>query len=412
MIEREPFVKRGLGPGLRIDELEFVALCHDEPIPGLGADAEPVDARGHRQGAIGLDRDLETARVQRLRQRGIDLQQRLAPGEHDEGRAARGLAACALRPKGGDGLGQRRGIREAAAARPVHSHEIGIAEAAGGARPVLLAAGPEVAAGKTAEDRRAAGIPPLALQSVEDFLDRIGHRSRHQYCCPDHAGRRHLPCQAALGDSPGGEQPRNRWRIARHYGRRGRCREIRLLPSHVVDRIAAGEVVERPAAAIKELVENALDAGARRITIALQEGGIRRIDITDDGCGMGPEELPLAIQRHATSKLTEAGDLVNITTLGFRGEALPSIGAAARLAITSRPAGADSAHTIRVEGGMVRAVEPAAGQPGTHIVVSDLFFATPARRAFLRSPRVEADHAEAVIRRLALPPWRRLPAGA
>ncbi|MCB8875233.1 DNA mismatch repair endonuclease MutL [Acidisoma silvae] len=177
---------------------------------------------------------------------------------------------------------------------------------------------------------------------------------------------------------------------------------IRLLPSHVVDRIAAGEVVERPAAAIKELVENALDAGATRISVSLHEGGIRRIEVTDDGCGMSAAELPVAIQRHATSKLDEAADLVHITTLGFRGEALPSIGAAARLAITSRPAGADSAYTIRVEGGLVSEVEPAAGQIGTRIIVSDLFFATPARRAFLRSPRVEADHAEAVIRRLAL----------
>jgi DNA mismatch repair protein MutL len=177
---------------------------------------------------------------------------------------------------------------------------------------------------------------------------------------------------------------------------------IRLLPSHVVDRIAAGEVVERPAAAVKELVENALDAGARHIRVSLQEGGIRRIEVIDDGCGMDAEALPLAIQRHATSKLDEAADLVHITTLGFRGEALPSIGAAARLAITSRPKGADSAHAIRVEGGLVGEVEPAAGTPGTRITVSDLFFATPARRAFLRSPRVEADHAEAVIRRLAL----------
>jgi DNA mismatch repair protein MutL len=178
--------------------------------------------------------------------------------------------------------------------------------------------------------------------------------------------------------------------------------QIRLLPSHVVDRIAAGEVVERPAAAVKELVENALDAGATRITVSLQEGGIRRIEVSDDGSGMTAEELPVAIQRHATSKLSETADLVHITTLGFRGEALPSIGAAARLAITSRPHGAESAHMIRVEGGIVGEVEPAAGQPGTRIVVSDLFFATPARRAFLRSPRVEADHAEAVIRRLAL----------
>jgi DNA mismatch repair protein MutL len=177
---------------------------------------------------------------------------------------------------------------------------------------------------------------------------------------------------------------------------------IRLLPGHVVDRIAAGEVVERPAAAVKELVENALDAGASRIAVSLSEGGIRRIEVTDDGCGMGPEALPLAIQRHATSKLGEDCDLVHIATLGFRGEALPSIGAAARLAITSRTAEADSAFQIRVEGGVVAEVAPAAGTPGTRVVVSDLFFATPARRAFLRSPRVEADHAEAVIRRLAL----------
>ena len=182
----------------------------------------------------------------------------------------------------------------------------------------------------------------------------------------------------------------------------GEMPTIRLLPGHVVDRIAAGEVVERPAAAVKELVENALDAGARRIAVSLLEGGIRRIEVSDDGCGMAPDALPLAIQRHATSKLTEAGDLVHITTLGFRGEALPSIGAAARLAVTSRPAGADTAFTIRVEGGVVAEVTPAAGMPGTRVVVTDLFFATPARRAFLRSPRVEADHAEAVIRRLAL----------
>jgi DNA mismatch repair protein MutL len=177
---------------------------------------------------------------------------------------------------------------------------------------------------------------------------------------------------------------------------------IRLLPGHVVNRIAAGEVVERPAAAVKELVENALDAGATRIAVSLSEGGIRRIEVTDDGCGMEPEALPLAIQRHATSKLAEDSDLVHITTLGFRGEALPSIGAVARLGITSRTAEADSAFRIQVEGGVVAEVTPAPGTPGTRVVVSDLFFATPARRAFLRSPRVEGDHAEAVIRRLAL----------
>jgi DNA mismatch repair protein MutL len=177
---------------------------------------------------------------------------------------------------------------------------------------------------------------------------------------------------------------------------------IRILPAFTVNRIAAGEVIERPAAAVKELVENALDAGARRISVALDGGGIDRIEVTDDGSGMDAAELALAVQRHATSKLADDDDLVRIATLGFRGEALPSIGAAARLAITSRPADAANAHTIRVEGGAVSEVVPAAGAPGTRVVVEDLFFATPARRKFLKQPRTEADHAEAVVRRLAL----------
>jgi DNA mismatch repair protein MutL len=176
---------------------------------------------------------------------------------------------------------------------------------------------------------------------------------------------------------------------------------IRILPERIVNRIAAGEVIERPAAAVKELVENALDAGATRIAVALDAGGIDRIEVTDDGHGMDAEALALSVQRHATSKLAD-DDLVRIATLGFRGEALPSIGAAARLAITSRPADADSAHTIRVEGGVVSPVAPCAGAPGTRVVVRDLFFATPARRKFLKHPRTEADHAEAAVRRLAM----------
>jgi DNA mismatch repair protein MutL len=176
---------------------------------------------------------------------------------------------------------------------------------------------------------------------------------------------------------------------------------IRILPPRVVNRIAAGEVIERPAAAVKELVENALDAGASRIAVVLEGGGIDRIEVTDDGTGMNAEELALAVQRHATSKLP-GDDLVRIATLGFRGEALPSIGAAARLAITTRPAGTDSAHTISVEGGVVSAVAPCAGGRGTRVVVRDLFFATPARRKFLKQPRTEAEHAEAAVRRLAL----------
>ncbi|HBK05176.1 MAG TPA: DNA mismatch repair endonuclease MutL, partial [Acetobacteraceae bacterium] len=161
------------------------------------------------------------------------------------------------------------------------------------------------------------------------------------------------------------------------------------------------EVIERPAAATKELVENALDAGATRIAVCLDGGGIDRLEISDNGIGMSAEELALCVLRHATSKLTDE-TLVRITTLGFRGEALPSIGAAARLEITSRPHDADHANTISVEGGHVSAVAPAPGSAGTRVVVRDLFFATPARRKFLKSPRIEAEHAEAVVRRLAM----------
>jgi len=176
---------------------------------------------------------------------------------------------------------------------------------------------------------------------------------------------------------------------------------IRLLPETTANRIAAGEVVERPAAAVKELVENALDAGATRVAVTLEEGGASRILVEDDGSGMTAEELALAVQRHATSKLPEEATLFRIATLGFRGEALPSIGAVARLAITSRPGGG-GAHAIAVEGGRVSAVTPAAGPPGTRVEVRDLFFATPARRAFLKSPRAEAEAAVEAVRRLAL----------
>jgi len=176
---------------------------------------------------------------------------------------------------------------------------------------------------------------------------------------------------------------------------------IRLLSESTVNRIAAGEVIERPAAAAKELVENALDAGATRIAVCLDGGGIDRLEVTDNGAGMSGEELALCVLRHATSKLSDE-TLVRITTLGFRGEALPSIGAAARLQVTSRPAGADNAWVISVEGGHVSAVAPTSGAVGTRAVVRDLFFATPARRKFLKNARTEAEHAESVVRRLAL----------
>jgi DNA mismatch repair protein MutL len=176
---------------------------------------------------------------------------------------------------------------------------------------------------------------------------------------------------------------------------------IRLLSAQIVNRIAAGEVIERPAAAVKELVENALDAGARRIEVILAGGGIARIEVIDDGCGIPESQLALAIERHATSKLGD-DNLVRISTLGFRGEALPSIGAAAKLTLISRRGGQDSAYKITVAGGEVSAVAPAAGPKGTRAIVEDLFYATPARRKFLRKPQAEADAAERAVWRLAL----------
>ncbi len=176
---------------------------------------------------------------------------------------------------------------------------------------------------------------------------------------------------------------------------------IRQLPEGLVNRIAAGEVIERPAAAVKELVENALDAGAGRIAVSLTGGGIERIEVSDDGCGMSPACLALSVLRHCTSKLPD-GDLVRIATLGFRGEALPSIGAAGRLCIVSRQPGSQHGHRIAVAGGVVEPVSPAPGPPGTRVTVEDLFYATPARRKFLKSPRSEADHATAALTRLAL----------
>jgi DNA mismatch repair protein MutL len=185
---------------------------------------------------------------------------------------------------------------------------------------------------------------------------------------------------------------------------------IRLLSANIVNRIAAGEVIERPAAAVKELVENALDAGARRIEVILTGGGIARIEVIDDGSGIARDELALAIERHATSKLGDE-TLVRIATLGFRGEALPSIGAAAKLTLISRPrapeaaqisASQDGAYKIAVAGGEVSAVEPASAPVGTRAIVEDLFYATPARRKFLRKPAAEADVAERAVWRLAL----------
>ncbi|GAB6051689.1 DNA mismatch repair endonuclease MutL [Magnetospira thiophila] len=176
---------------------------------------------------------------------------------------------------------------------------------------------------------------------------------------------------------------------------------LRLLPDTLVNRIAAGEVVERPASAIKELVENSLDAGARRIDVVMRDGGRTYMSVTDDGCGMTPEELVLAVQRHATSKLPD-DDLVHIASLGFRGEALPSIGAVSRLTLTSRSAGADSAWELSLSAGVVGEPRPAAHPPGTRIEVRDLFFATPARLKFLKAAQTERGHAVDVLKRLAM----------
>lgn len=180
---------------------------------------------------------------------------------------------------------------------------------------------------------------------------------------------------------------------------------IRRLSEGTVNRIAAGEVVERPASAVKELVENAIDAGASRIEVAISAGGKTLIAVDDDGCGMTADDLSLAVERHATSKLAvnEAGteDLVHIQSLGFRGEALPSIGAVARLGIVSRPAG-DEGHALKVEGGKVSGPKPSSAAPGTRIEVRDLFYATPARLKFLKSDRAEAQAVGDVMRRIAM----------
>ena len=179
------------------------------------------------------------------------------------------------------------------------------------------------------------------------------------------------------------------------------ARPIRQLDEAAINRIAAGEVVERPASAVKELIENAIDAGAGRIGIDVADGGKTLIRVSDDGCGMGPDDLSLAVCRHATSKI-DGADLLDIHTFGFRGEALPSLGAVGRLTLTSRTAGADSAHCLTVTSGRVASPRPAALSAGTVVELRDLFHATPARLKFLRSTRAEMQAVTDVVRRLAM----------
>jgi len=176
---------------------------------------------------------------------------------------------------------------------------------------------------------------------------------------------------------------------------------IRQLPPNLINRIAAGEVVERPASVVKELVENAIDAGAARIDVTASAGGLQLIRVADDGTGMSEADLELAVERHATSKLA-GDDLSHILTLGFRGEALPSIGAVARLTITSRAQGAREAYTIAVDGGRKAPLKPAARASGTEVEVRDLFYATPARLKFMKSERAEAAAIADIVKRLAL----------
>ncbi len=190
--------------------------------------------------------------------------------------------------------------------------------------------------------------------------------------------------------------------LVQYPGYPSRVMRVKVLPDHVINRIAAGEVVERPASVVKELVENSVDAGAERINVELAVGGRSLIRVADDGCGMGHDDAVLALERHATSKLDTAEDLDRITTLGFRGEALPSIAAVSRFRLSSCADPADGGVEITVEGGRILGVEGLARGRGTTVEVRDLFFNTPARRKFLHAPETELRHAQDAVIAMAL----------
>src|SRR5205085_4265899 len=177
---------------------------------------------------------------------------------------------------------------------------------------------------------------------------------------------------------------------------------IHVLPEHIANTIAAGEVVERPASVVKELLENALDAGASRIKIQVEAGGKKRIQITDNGCGMVRDDALLAFERHATSKIKNAEDLLRVTTLGFRGEALPSIASVSRLRLETRAAEDPAGTVVEINGGKIFKVEEAGLPLGTSITVRDLFFNTPARKKFLKSESTELSHIASLVTPYAL----------
>src|SRR5262244_1168716 len=172
---------------------------------------------------------------------------------------------------------------------------------------------------------------------------------------------------------------------------------IRVLPDQVANKIAAGEVVERPASVVKELLENSLDAGATDLRIEVENGGRRLIRIVDDGCGMLRDDAMLAFERHATSKLRDVKDLLSIATLGFRGEALPSIASVSRLLLETRSAEESTGARVEIAGGKMLACDEAAFPPGTSITVRDLFFNVPARKKFLRSDQTELGHIASLV---------------